>query len=61
MLSDDYTLLYPHAPQLANPGATFMKTSKQVKEENLVVAGVRNILHCVELILLLHTIAKIFT
>ena len=26
-----------------NPGATFMKTSKQVKEENLVIAGVRKI------------------
>ena len=38
--SDGYTLLYPYTPDPGNPGMTFMKTSKQVKEENLVIAGV---------------------
>ena len=40
--SDNYTLLYPYTPDPGNPGMTFMKTSKQVKKENLIIAEVRN-------------------
>ena len=42
--SDNYTVLYPYAPIIDNPGLTLMKTSKQVKEENLEIRGVRKIL-----------------
>ena len=42
--SDGYTLLYPFLPDPKNPGARYMKTSKQVKEENLAIKRVRKIL-----------------
>ena len=41
--SDNYTLLYPYLPGSENPGYTVMKTSKQVKDENLVIKTVRKI------------------
>ena len=34
--SDEYTELYPYAPDAANVGGTHMKTAEEVKAENIV-------------------------
>ena len=39
--SDEYTELYPYAPDAANVGGTHMKTAEEVKAENIVTKLVR--------------------
>ena len=52
--SDEYTELYPYAPDAANLGGTHMKTAEEVKAEKIVTELVRedcdgNILKYVDL------------
>ena len=35
--SDEYTQLFPYAPNPTNPGGTIMKTADQVREENITI------------------------
>ena len=39
--SDEYTELYPYAPDAANLGGTHMKTAEEVKAEKIVTELVR--------------------
>ena len=54
--SDEYTQLYPYAPDSSNLGGTHMKTAEQIKEENIVTKLVK-----IEILLLLLLIIIMIT